>query len=156
MDLYIDLIQYRGADQEVQERDDAQSVGDLSAAASFASDPAEGGGADDSTAGGPSVQSASTESTALPAAAKKHIRRTVAEMTKETDYEYKTPQYVPPQRHRASQLWQRFVSGPFVEWRRRKAADRRHPVLRYYEQRVVHFEAQRLADAAQEMEEHAM
>ena len=151
MDLYIDLIQYRGDDDEVLERDDAPS-----APGSVAGDAADGGRTDDSTVGDHSVQAESPVSTALPAATKKHIRRTVADMTKETDYAYKTPQYAPPRRYLASRLWQRFVSSPFKEWRRRQAASRRHPVLKYYEQRVVRFEAQRLADIAAEMEEHAM
>lgn len=110
---------------------------------------------DDLSLGERSMDSISTRSTAIPAATKKLIRHTVRDITKETEYEYMKPEYLPPKKKLVAQLWQRYVSAPFHKWKKRQAMDRRHPVLRYYEQRVVRYEAQRIADISAEMEMHA-
>lgn len=102
-----------------------------------------------------SVVTASTLSTTLPSATKKHIRRSIRDITRQTEYQYMTAEYRPPKKRLIPRLWQRFVSGPFHDWKKRQAEARRHPVLKYYEQRVIKCEAQRIVDIASEMEEHA-
>jgi hypothetical protein len=108
-----------------------------------------------SGASGWTAPSHSTASTLLPSATKKHIQRVVRDIAKDTQYEYLEAEHKAPKKYRVSRLWQRFVTGPFVAWRRKQALDRRHPVLKYYEQRVVRFEAQRIDDIGKEMDEHA-
>lgn len=180
MDLYIDLIEY-GQEGEVTEGDDVDAddttlgdttLGDSSRislssyGASYAVNSMENttdsialhsqkmGSIDDHSMAD-SIDSISTISTNLPSATKKHIRRQVKEYAKETECVYMTPHYEPPKKYLISRLWARFVSGPFHDWKKQQAMERRHPVLRYYEERVVRFEATRLANIKTEMENHA-
>ena len=118
---------------------------------------------------GDSVSGASISTTASPApdvntmdrtaniskSLKKAKRNTYAHSSKirlgpdPTSYKYKTAEYKPPG-GKIAMLWLKHVSGPFKEWRKQKAEERRHPVLKYFEARVVQYEANRLAKIVEE------
>lgn len=70
-------------------------------------------------------------------------------------YKYKPPpEYVPPPKNIIAKLYRTYVSDPWAEWKKRNAEQRRHPVLKYFEQRVIQYEAKRLAGIMDDYLEH--
>ena len=70
-------------------------------------------------------------------------------------YKYKPPpEYVPPPKNIIAKLYRTYISDRWVEWKKRNAEQRRHPVLKYFEQRVIQYEAKRLAGIMDDYLEH--